>query len=69
MGRAAVRRCHGTTHKANCHPARPLCKARRRASAKYRTCECGAYHFPHRLGSGNCGHPERIWAAWARGQK
>ncbi|MDD5251083.1 MAG: hypothetical protein PHT12_00440 [Patescibacteria group bacterium] len=28
----------------------------------YETCSCGAYHYDHRRGSGDCGHPERIWA-------
>lgn len=33
----------------------------RALNPKWQTCECGAYHYPHRKGSGLCGRPERIW--------
>ena len=67
MERVAVKRpkqCHGNEHfqkHANgCRPARPLCRWMRRVQPQRRACECGAYHFPHRFGSGRCQHPERM---------
>ncbi len=45
-------------HAVGCRPARPLCRFMRQAQkAKYGVCGCGAYHFPHRRGSGQCGNP------------
>ncbi len=43
------------THKKGCRPGRPRCRARRGTP-----CRCLAYHYPHRVGSGLCGHPDRI---------
>lgn len=48
-------------HVKACRPGRPLCKMRRKGP-KYGPCECGAYPFTHRTGSGFCGKPERLWA-------
>lgn len=54
--------CHGpdaerAKHAAGCRPARPLCRFMRRVRDDRRVCGCGAYHFPHRHGSGQCGNP------------
>ena len=43
--------CHGE-RKAKCRKGRPLC--RRSDVPRNVTCNCGAYHFPHRTGSGLC---------------
>jgi hypothetical protein len=41
--------------KRECRPGRPLCRARRKASPRYRfACHCGAYKFPHRPDAGRC---------------
>lgn len=60
-------RCHGTKrgarHAAYCRPGRPRCRWRRREAG---ICRCGAYHYPHRDGSGRCGEPEAL-DAWAHG--
>jgi len=45
-------------HAPGCRQARPLCRFRRGATSKYHVCNCGAYWFPHRLGSGACGRGE-----------
>lgn len=51
-------------HQKYCHPKRPKCRWRRaKHLPKYKICECGIYHFPHRAGSGLCGNPERFEAA------
>jgi hypothetical protein len=34
----------------------------REKKANQAKCSCGAYHYPHRKGSGLCGNPERMWA-------
>lgn len=38
--------------KRGCRRGRPLC--RRTDSQRNLTCQCCAYHYPHRLGSGRC---------------
>lgn len=38
-------------HAIKCRPARPACRWRRRERG---LCECVAYHYPHRSGSGRC---------------
>lgn len=38
--------------KRSCRRGRPLC--RRADNPRNVTCQCPAYHYPHRLGSGNC---------------
>jgi hypothetical protein len=35
-----------------CRRGRPLC--RRADNPRNLTCQCCAYHYPHRLGSGRC---------------
>ncbi len=55
--------CWGTDaqhahHVSGCRPGRPLCKFRRMERENRRVCHCGAYHFPHRYGSGRCGDAE-----------
>lgn len=52
--------CLENDHKRGCRAARPLCRWRRRIRG---VCNCGAYHFPHRLISGACGNPAANWAA------
>lgn len=45
-------RCWGKEphkHRKGCRRGRPLCRWRRP-----RPCDCGAYHYPHREGSGRC---------------
>lgn len=52
--------CWKDRHVPGCRPARPKCRWMRLVQrAKYGPCCCSAYHFPHRAGSGRCGHPER----------
>lgn len=48
------------THSKACRLGRPLCRWRRKM--RWGVCLCGSYAYPHRLGSGNCGRPERTWA-------
>lgn len=50
-------------HTRNCRPARPLCRWMREAGQpeKYGPCECGAYPWPHRRGSGRCGKGLPPW--------
>jgi len=36
----------------------------RKRKSNQQVCNCEAYHFPHRYGSGKCGHPERIDIEW-----
>lgn len=60
------KRCHGTdaaraVHCRECRPGRPLCRYRRA-----RPCCCGAYHYPHRPGSGRCGDAAAL-EAWTYG--
>jgi hypothetical protein len=43
-------RCY--CRKPGCRRARPLC--RRTDNPRNVTCNCGSYHYPHRLGSGRC---------------
>jgi hypothetical protein len=50
MGGAPVKVCYEHGHVKGCRTGRPLCRYRRPAA-----CTCGAYHFPHRAGSGLCG--------------
>ena len=45
----------------DCRKARPRCRNMRAKSLKYELCECGAYHFPHRKGSGLCRNQMRLW--------
>lgn len=33
----------------------------RQKKANQKKCTCGAYHYPHRSGSGLCGSPEKMW--------
>ncbi len=50
--------CYGAApsqHAAYCRPGRPRCRWRRREAG---ICSCGAYHYPHRTGSGRCGNLE-----------
>jgi len=54
-------RCSRYSHAPGCRLGRPLCRWRRAESPKHRPCLCSAYPFPHRPGSGYCGHPERFW--------
>ena len=53
--------CGVHRHKPGCRPARPLCKLMRKVQPQRRVCFCGAYWFPHRAGSDNCGKPEALW--------
>lgn len=50
-------KCYGNQyayhHNKQCRPGRPLCKKARRAAGQ-ETCECPAYRFVHRKGSGEC---------------
>lgn len=56
-----MKHCHGPArHKVSCRPGRPLCRWRRKT--RWGVCLCGNYHFPHRLGSGACGDPGKLWA-------
>ena len=65
-GRLRPDRCRPDLHAAGCHPGRPLCCwMRARRPDKYGVCWCSAYPFPHRYGSGYCGHPERMAAEQA----
>jgi hypothetical protein len=43
-------------HIKGCRISRPLCRWMRAKTDKYKVCHCGAYHFPHRKGSGACGN-------------
>ena len=66
------KRCWGNEgavhHCAGCRPARPLCRWMRALVRKYSVCTCGAYHFPHRAGSGMCGSREALnELVWGRG--
>lgn len=62
--------CYGNEHKQHhafgCRPGRPLCRWMRKVRPKRRPCFCGAYHHPHRAGSGRCGNPEKL-AEWVYG--
>lgn len=52
-----MKRCWGPDPKQHlraCRKARPRCRWRRALSPTRRVCECPAYHFPHRSGSGAC---------------
>ena len=44
----------------------------RAKTLKYQACDCGAYHYPHRRGSGRCNfHPDggaRQWEAFEQNQ-
>jgi hypothetical protein len=42
--------------KRDCRKARPLCGTMRAKTLKYKKCDCGSYHFPHRRSSGACVH-------------
>lgn len=60
------KRCYGARadqHGSYCRPGRPRCRWRRREAG---ICRCGAYHHPHRTGSGRCGDLEAC-DAWANG--
>lgn len=47
-----------------CRKARPLC--RRADNARNGQCNCGNYHFPHRVGSGRCqANPSATARMWA----
>jgi hypothetical protein len=54
--------CYGPAaeqHKKGCRKDRPLCRWARKAYAAKKfgapgPCYCSAYHFPHRLGAGDC---------------
>ena len=59
-------------HVKGCRLGRPLCRWRRATNPKRRVCECPAYWFPHRIGSGLCGDKgilEREQARWYAGQE
>ena len=43
-----------TQHAPGCRPGRPRCKWHRKVNPKWKTCNCGNMHFPHRRGSGLC---------------
>lgn len=57
-------------HCRQCRPGRPCCKFRRAELAAKRAkverplppCDCPAYKFPHRQGSGICGDPDAFAA-------
>lgn len=63
---------HAWCGKPGCRPARPLCAKMRAKTLKYQACDCGAYHYPHRRGSGRCNfHPDgaaRQWEALEQNQ-
>jgi hypothetical protein len=66
-GRLRPRQCNQYEHAKGCRPGRPLCRWMRRVRADKRgVCDCPAYHFPHRRGSGLCGHPERFWEDYSK---
>lgn len=59
------RRCEAATiHARGCHPKRPRCRWRRQANQKWKLCNCGAYHFTHRRGSGRCLNGKNLEAQW-----
>lgn len=54
-----VKQCSAERHKPRCRKDRPLCRWRRSAYAAKKfgsggPCYCSAYHFPHRVGAGDC---------------
>lgn len=50
-----MRMCGGPKkHAVGCRPGRPRCYWNRKKNKKWKICECGAYWFPHRKGSGLC---------------
>ena len=52
---------HAWCGKSGCRPGRPLCAKMRATTLKYQSCTCGAYHYPHRRGSGICNfHPDGV---------
>lgn len=62
--------CYGPAphqHAKGCHPARPLCRWMRRVQPQRQMCDCGAYHFPHRRGSGACGDPMKAERYYFKG--
>ena len=62
----AGRYCMGPkVHAARCRPGRPRCWWQRKASYGP-TCDCGAYGYPHRKGSGPCGDPEAMYRMLSR---
>ena len=65
------KRCYGPdkahiTHAAGCHLGRPLCRWQRALNARRRVCWCGAYPWPHRVGSGPCGRADGMPAVLVR---
>lgn len=61
----APARCYGNgrtghVHAKGCHRARPLCRAMRATHPRRSVCNCPAYWFPHRVGSGRCGNHEAM---------
>jgi hypothetical protein len=60
-------RCYGThehpVHAKGCRIGRPACPMRRK-EAGHITCDCPAYPFPHRAGSGICNPLKRNEAMW-----
>ena len=51
--------------KKGCRLKRPLCKWMAEKTERYRKCSCGAYHYPHRNGSGRCvSHPKHAMRMW-----
>ncbi len=51
--------CSSEKHRAKCRKDRPLCRWRRASYAVKKVgvkgpCQCTAFHFPHRPGSGDC---------------
>ena len=52
-------------HKPHCTIGHPTCKWRRKEAGQV-VCDCPAYGFPHRQGSGLCG--QQIYGKWRRGR-
>lgn len=46
--------CKRGKHAPGCRPGRPRCAAMRAKNRKWKTCNCGCYHYPHRKGSKLC---------------
>jgi hypothetical protein len=66
---AQLLRCYASgggkriVHKPHCTVGHPKCKWRRKEAGQV-VCDCPAYGFPHRQGSGLCG--QQIYGTWRR---
>jgi hypothetical protein len=58
--------CIRDKHVNGCCLSHPKCRWMRKLNPKHKVCNCPAYHFPHRINSGLCGHPERMWEVVTR---